>query len=175
MNSNGFNINRRLIQHVRKQTGVKRARGDSGGYLLSRKSAAMGSDISMWDDSSLYTSPCSRSGRKFKIFWSTISDWCEKGSQTMVSLSGDMSRMIMLQQKKSKTGDLIVTHRSEFWSLNLICCNSIFRWGQFKTSSGYWCHISHCQERNKILELKSLDVNSIISYMWVFGTKLNKR
>lgn len=107
MNSNGFNIKRYLIQQIRKQTRVKRAQGDSVGYSLSRKSAAMGSDISMWDDSSLYTSPCSRSGRKFKIFWSTISDWCEKGSQTMVSLSCGMSHTIMLQQK-SKTGDLIV-------------------------------------------------------------------
>lgn len=156
MNSNSFNIKCHLNQHIWKQTSVKSAREDSVRYSLSRKSAAMGSDISMWDDSSLYTSPCSRSGRKFKIFWSTISDWCEKGSQTMVSLS---SHTWSCCSRKSKTGDLIVTHRSEFWSLNLICFNSIFRWGQLKTSSSHLCHISHCQERNKILELKSLDVN----------------
>lgn len=54
--------------------------------LLSRKSEVMGSVISMWDDSSLYTSPCSRSGRKFKIFWSTISDWWKRKQGTTVNL-----------------------------------------------------------------------------------------
>lgn len=66
-------------RHRQKQTRAWHMQGSRPvGYSLSRKSAAMGSVISMWDDSSLYTSPCSRSGRKFKIFWSTISDWCKR-------------------------------------------------------------------------------------------------
>ncbi len=43
--------------------------------LLLSRSTAEGSVKSTCDDRSLYTSPCSRSGRKFKMFWSTISDW----------------------------------------------------------------------------------------------------
>lgn len=86
---------------------VQRAR--SAGYSLSRKSAAMGSVISMWDDSSLYTSPCSRSGRKFKIFWSTISDWCKKDRWMAVSLPGTISTSDILHNSLngSHNGNLL--------------------------------------------------------------------
>lgn len=43
-----------------------------------RKSAATGSVMSTCGERSLYTSLCSRSGRKFNIFWSTKSDWCKR-------------------------------------------------------------------------------------------------
>lgn len=43
-----------------------------------RKSAATGSVMSTCGERSLYTSLCSRSGRKFNIFWSTKSDWYKR-------------------------------------------------------------------------------------------------
>lgn len=43
-----------------------------------RKSAATGSVMSTCGESSLYTSLCSPSGRKFNIFWSTKSDWYKR-------------------------------------------------------------------------------------------------